>query len=206
MEAWTNRVGLALREVHTRALPLSVLRDRLLKEGVTEARDGRWFLAKLQKDAPGFRVIRDRMGPWLGTHSRTRWMDPGSHGSQKGLPPSDPWVLALTGAPTVGETLRTNRTARELREGLQAWGRELDDGSPASVARWIAAVKEAERVLGTLLSRRESGTGTSPSTSHPPHRSQSNGVRRRWQLPQTPPPVRPGSRSPRARRQVKGSG
>lgn len=198
MEPWTDSVGLALEAAHTRALPFSTLRDRLLEDGVSEAQNRGWFLEKLRDDAHGFRVIVDRMGPWLGTRPEAgRWRS--SHQrTGEDMPLPDPWVLALSGSGQGSEAAPREDLARKIREALRVWGQVLDEGSPASVARWIAAVKEAEGALASLLSPRERAAGRPQSTTHPQHPSLRAGTRGRWRPPPPPQPVRSGFRSRRA--------
>lgn len=63
----------------------------------------------------------------------------------------DPWILLLR-PPEAGFGSAGSITAT-VREGLAAWGRNVDDTSPSSVARWIRANLESSRALAALVTR-----------------------------------------------------
>lgn len=79
--------------------------------------------------------------------------------------PLPPLVAELTGsgparrAGAEGEPMpgEGGPAVRRLKEGLRAWGAELDDGAPASVARWIRATWEGEEACRVLLKPRRTG-------------------------------------------------
>lgn len=198
MDSWTTSVGRALGQAHTRALPISSLRRRLAETGEAETGETGWFLARLKDEPSVFRVIADRLGPWSGAVDMAASRGRGESFPEPAMPGTDPWILALLDVPCGQGSDTTVTVAEKIREGLRAWGMTLDEGSPAAVARWIGAVKEAERTLDVAFRQLRAGCGTSPSTNPPPRPPPRERTPVRWRSPRPPPPGRSESRSRQA--------
>jgi hypothetical protein len=147
MEIWIERIEHILNRAPTRALSLSRLLTALKEAGITVGDRREWVLKRLIEQPDRFKVIPDRLGPWV------LW--PGE--KEPGLPEfrprtsgCDPWIM--TCSPTSPSLGIQRRMVGWVQESLQAWGRELDDGSQVAVARWIQANEEAERAFGAVLS------------------------------------------------------
>ncbi len=147
MESWTERIENILDRAPTRAMSFSRLVGTLREEGLPVAGSEDWILQRVVEQPQAFKVIPDRLAP------RVLWpREPGAGISAPGSETyrCDPWILSCTAAsPSSG--IEREVVAR-IQESLQAWGREIDDGSQVAVARWIGANKEAEAALGSVLS------------------------------------------------------
>ncbi|MBT8398800.1 MAG: hypothetical protein HKO65_15385 [Gemmatimonadetes bacterium] len=145
MEVWIERVRVILDRAPTRAMPLSHLLQSLEGVGGNRKEIGDWILKTMKGKEESFRVIPDRLGPWV-------WrMSPG--GSSASIPAMarqdpDPWVLIRSPASRSSEP--EERVFGQIRECLGAWGEAVDTGSQTSVACWIGANREAERALARL--------------------------------------------------------
>lgn len=126
-----------------------------------------WILKRVGEHPETFKVIPDRLGPWV------LW--PGEKTDESSSRPlkkpgCDPWILTRKSAsPSLGIE---RKIASQIQESLQAWGQEIDDGSQVAVARWIGANKEAEKALGIVLSEEKGGARRRQSTIHPLGRPQ----------------------------------
>ena len=165
MERWTQRVKDILDGAPTRALPLSRLIRALKDDGVAEACREDWVLARLTERPERFRVIPDRLGPWV------HWPSGGEGGRVPSHPRKsgpDPWIMTCSpGPPPFGPG---SQVVGRIQEGLQAWGRSVDDGSQTAVARWIGANHEATKTFEEFFSRKMTRVRKPLSTNHPPHR------------------------------------
>jgi hypothetical protein len=153
MEGWTERIENILDRAPTRAMSFSRLISALREEGVPVAGRKEWILKRVAEQPEIFKVIPDRLGPWV------LW--PSEKGAGFSEPPPrtsgcDPWIMTCSATSSSFGIGR--RVVGRIQESLQAWGRELDDGSQVAVARWIGANKEAERAFGKFLSE-ETGPG-----------------------------------------------
>jgi len=149
MEEWTERIKNILDRAPTRATSFSRLLGALREEGMAVAGREDWILKRMTEQPETFKVIPDRLGPWVPWPERKGAGSSASHPTASGC---DPWImtcLAASPAFGIGE-----QVVSRIQEGLQAWGREIDDGSQVAVARWIGANKEAERAFGTFLNNK----------------------------------------------------
>ena len=167
MERWMERIKQILEEAPTRATPFSSLLEALARAGVAVGGREEWILRWLAEHPESFKVIPDRLGPWV------RW--PGMGG---GMPPpfpsrgrADPWIMTCSlGSSSCGEE---PDVVGRIRESLQAWGQAIDEGSQAAVARWIGANKEAEKAFGMVVTPAHQSGRRPRSTSRllrPPQR------------------------------------
>ncbi|MCK5650179.1 MAG: hypothetical protein KAJ42_02325 [Gemmatimonadetes bacterium] len=148
MEEWTERIKKVLDRAPTRATSFSRLLGALRDDGVAVAGREDWILKRMTEQPETFKVIPDRLGPWVPWPERKGAGSSASHPTASGC---DPWImtcLAASPAFGIGE-----QVVSRIQEGLQAWGREIDDGSQVAVARWIGANKEAERAFGKFLNK-----------------------------------------------------
>jgi hypothetical protein len=138
MDSWIQSVRHVLERAPTGALPLSAIAEELKREGTAlNARDP-WLLTKLTEDRESFRVIPVPRGPWadgVGEKGDRSW-------------PDDAWII-LKCPPERGYG-RNEEARGRIQEGFQAWAREMDAASPASVARWIRANLEGARICRAL--------------------------------------------------------
>ena len=181
MEILTEKVKTILNGSPTRTMPLSQVLRSLSASGICmEGRAG-WLIQRLTEDSDHFRVLPDRLGPWI------QW--PERHGITNPSQdfPGDPWVMAGPHSPD-GSRAPSGVIAR-LQETLSAWGWKVDDGSQVGVARWLQANREAEHALERLLSPSGDPARIHPSTTPPPG---------------PPPPKRIPGEQPLARSQAAG--
>lgn len=152
MEGWTEKVRRILDGTPTRALPLSRVMSALTEAKALDGCGAGLFLQRILDQPETFTVIPDRVGPWMRgslpcTSHSTR---PGT-GTGTGTGQPDPWILTHTpGAAPFGAE---ERALSCVGESLQAWGREIDDGSQVAVARWIGATGEVEKMFRKLFTR-----------------------------------------------------
>ncbi len=161
MEGWMERIQTILDRAPTRAMSFSQLVGTLKEEGMLVTGREEWILKRVEEHPEAFKVIPDRLGPWV------LWPGEKMVGS---LPRSlktrgcNPWILTRsTTPPSLGIE---RKIACQIQESLQAWGQEIDDGSQVAVARWIGANKEAEKALGLVLSAEGGGVRKRQSTNH----------------------------------------
>ncbi len=147
MEGWTERIEKILDRAPTRAMSFSRLISALKEEGVSVAGREEWILKRMAEQPEAFKVIPDRLGPWVPLPRERRAGFSAPHPRTSG---GDPWIMTCSAPSSPFGTER--KVVSRIQESLQAWGREIDDGSQVSVARWIGANREAERVLGKILS------------------------------------------------------
>ena len=190
MDSWTEQVKRILDRAPTRALPLSRLLQLLREEGVAVSGREEWILRRITEQPEAFKVIPDRLGPWVVWAGEG---DPGSPWYPSRRFGRDPWVM--TCSPVTSSLGIEGKVVGRIQESLQAWGRELDDGSPVAVARWIGANQKAARTFGEFFR----GEGAPPridrSTNHPPRRSRGKRSPGRKPPPGSPGTPRGGSRS-----------
>jgi len=148
MEGWTERIEKILDRAPTRAMSFSRLISALREEGVAVAGREDWILKRVVEQPETFKVIPDRLGPWALRPGEKRAGFSAPHPRTSGC---DPWIMTCSAASSSFGIER--KVVGRIQESLQAWGREIDDGSQVSVARWIGANKEAERVFGKFLSK-----------------------------------------------------
>jgi hypothetical protein len=147
MESWTERIEHILNRAPTRALSFSRILAALHEAGMNVGNRREWVLRSLMEQPDRFKVIPDRLGPWVFWPGEK---EPGLRGPRPRASGGDPWIMTCsTTAPSFGIQ---RRIVGWVQESLQAWGREVDDGSQVAVARWIRANEEAERVVGEVLS------------------------------------------------------
>jgi len=105
-----------------------------------------WILRSVVERSAVFKVIPDRLGPWVlwpaGKGARFPESPPGNL-------TCDPWIMVCSTAPAGFDA--EGRVMVRIQESLQAWGKEIDEGSQAAVARWIGANQEAERAFGKIF-------------------------------------------------------
>jgi hypothetical protein len=148
VESWTGRIEKLLEGAPTRAAPFSRILQALAEDGVAVSGREDWILQRLAERGHQFKIIPDRLGPWL------RWPSPARHQTpQRWRCESDPWIVAFH-LPARTEDGQKGRFVGRIRECLLAWGRDVDEGSQVAVARWIGANGEAERALSHLLTLR----------------------------------------------------
>lgn len=189
MERWTRRVADLLDGAPTRALPLSRLIQTLKEDGLAEAGRREWILARLTEQRACFKVIPDRLGPWV---PRPRAGVVGKISSPPTGSGLDPWIMTCSpGRPLSG---LDGQVMGRIRESLQAWGREVDDGSQTAVARWIGANHEAARALEAFFRPESSRAQRPPSTNRPPRRLPRTRIHPRPQLKEPKPFPRGESR------------
>lgn len=141
MEYWIQETRQILERSPTGALPLSQIREELKSAGIHLGARDQWLLTALDARKDLFRILRPMAGPWAS----------GALKSERGSLLDDPWVV-LQDFPSRGFGLGEQILAR-IREAVQAWGRCVDDGSPAGIARWIRANQEGSRTCRALLNR-----------------------------------------------------
>lgn len=129
MDGWVCAARRALARAPTRALPFPVLLQELEAEGVRTRGMEEWILQKLEGHPELFLLVSERLGPWAG-------------------PTPEPWVLLQEDLPTGFGPLE--QALRRVQTGLVAWGKALDRGSQAAVARWIRGNQEAGAILRAL--------------------------------------------------------
>jgi hypothetical protein len=141
MENWLERVRSILARNPTGVLPYSEILEALYEEARGPTPDPAWLLDALAARVDLFRVIPLARGPWAEWRRAAlpRGQRYGNHADSR-----DPWILLLRPAETCQG--QEDWVSGRVREGLVAWGRALDDGSPASVARWLRATREGARV------------------------------------------------------------
>ncbi|MCJ7628096.1 MAG: hypothetical protein MUO50_06870 [Longimicrobiales bacterium] len=162
MESWTERIENILDRAPTRAMSFSRLVGTLREEGLPVAGREDWILQRVVEQPKTFKVIPDRLGPWV-LWPRKRGAEISAPCSE--TPRCDPWIMTCSAAsPSLG--IEREVVAR-IQESLQAWGREIDDGSQVAVARWIGANTEAEEALGSVLSAVTGRARMPRSTNHP---------------------------------------
>ena len=151
MDEWTERINKILDRAPTRATSFSRLLRALREEGVAVAGREDWILKRMIEQPETFKVIPDRLGPWVLWPGENGAGFSASHSTTSGC---DPWIMTCSAAsPAFGIE---GQVVGRIQESLQAWGQGIDDGSQVAVARWIGANKEAERAFGKFLNR---GTG-----------------------------------------------
>lgn len=148
MQDWIEGIRRILLRVPTGALAFSSLLQELSEEGMGPPPEPRWLLQTIAERRELFRVIPFPRGPW----ACLRKILPPAWDPTRGAPMrEDPWILLLR-PPEAGFGSAGSITAT-VREGLAAWGRNVDDTSPSSVARWIRANLESSRALAALVTR-----------------------------------------------------
>ncbi len=161
LEAHTREVSVSrwfetLREIldraPTRALPLTTLRLQLRAQGVPMPGGPAWLRKSLEEN-DGFRVIPARRGPWARWATEAPPMARAPEGTRAGdgrggEKTPEAWILLRQ--PVSLAYGPRERTLSRIREGLLAWGEELDEGSPSSVARWIRANRQLEILCRVL--------------------------------------------------------
>ena len=147
MENWLEGIRRILMRVPTGALAYSRILEELAVEGMGESPEPMWLLKTISERKDIFRVIPFARGPWACW--REAW--PQADSPSRGAPlRDDPWILLLR-PPEAGFGSAESLMGR-MREGLLAWGRTVDDASPASVARWIRASREGARAWEAMVS------------------------------------------------------
>ena len=149
MEPWLDGVRRILARTPTGTLPFSEILEALSSEGMGQGPDPHWLLEAVAARADLFRVIPLARGPWA------YWQE--GAGRERSLPGraqrrDDPWILLLR--PPRAGLGRADWVFQRMREGLVAWGRDLDDASPPSVARWLRAAREGTRMWAHLMEAR----------------------------------------------------
>lgn len=160
MELLIEQVKTILNGSPTRSMPLSHLLRALSASGV--CLDGRadWLIQRLMQNTELFRIIPDRLGPWI------HWPDRLGAAPPIQGPPGDPWIIA--GPYPTNVSVTSQGILDRLRDTLTAWGWEVDDGSQVRIARWLQANREAELALKKLLNPPGNPIRTRRSTTHPP--------------------------------------
>lgn len=149
MDNWLDGARRILGRVPTGALAFSTLLEELSLEGMGEVPEPRWLLKTLAERSDTFRVLPFVRGPWLHLREVLR----AGMGPDRDLPvQDDPWILLLR--PPEAGFGSADSMMGQIREGLLAWGRSVDDASPASVARWIRANREGTRAWRALVGGR----------------------------------------------------
>ncbi len=149
MEEWTERIKKILDRAPTRATSFSRLLGALREGGVAVAGREDWILKRMVEQPKTFKVIPDRLGPWVLWPGEKGAGSSVSHPTTSG---SDPWIMTCSVAtPAFGIE---GQVVGRIQESLQAWGQGMDDGSQVAVARWIGANREAERAFGKFLSKK----------------------------------------------------
>lgn len=146
MESWLEGVRRILTRVPTGALAFSQILEELSTEGMGEPPEPHWLLKTLAGRKDLFRIVPFPRGPWA------YWLEavrPPETSRPWTRLRDDPWVLLLR-PPEAGFGMEGSMMDR-MREGLLAWGRAVDDASPASVARWIRANREGSRAWEALV-------------------------------------------------------
>jgi len=143
MREWTEQAQTILEQAPARAMSFSRLLKALAASGVVVAGREDWYLKRMTEQSEKFKVIPDRLGPWVSCLEKAR---AGSPALLKGDWPCDPWIMTCSD-PTPSGGIRGPLEGR-IQESLQAWGRDIDVGSQVAVARWIQATREAEKALG----------------------------------------------------------
>ena len=143
MQDWTQVVQTILEKTPARAMVFSRLLRALAASGVAIAGREDWFLRRLTEQPEEFKVIPDRLGPWVSWPEKARSGFPAFFGKEW---LSDPWIMTCSDPNSTGGD--TGQVESRVRESLQAWGKNIDVGSQVAVARWIQAILEAERALG----------------------------------------------------------
>lgn len=146
MEHWIEGVRRILMRVPTGALAFSSILDLLPGEGMGPSPDPLWLLKTIEERKSLFRIIPFARGPWARLREA---LHPETSASPGARMEDDPWILLLL-PPEAGFGSASAMTAR-ARAGLLAWGRTVDDASPASVARWIRANLELTGALTAFL-------------------------------------------------------
>ena len=146
MDLWIEGVRRILLRVPTGALAFSRILEELSEEGMGQLSEPAWLLKTIAERKELFRILPFARGPW----ACLREVLPPVWDPTRGAPMrDDPWILLLR-PPEAGFGSAGPVTAR-VRDGLLAWGRSVDDASPASVARWIRANLEGSRALAALV-------------------------------------------------------
>ena len=119
MDSWTEQVKRILDRAPTRALPLSRLLQLLKEEGVAVSGREEWILRRITEQPEAFKVIPDRLGPWVVRAGDGEPVSPWFPSRRFGR---DPWVMACSPVtPTLG---LDGQVVGRIQESLQAWGRE----------------------------------------------------------------------------------
>lgn len=160
MELLVERIKAILNGSPTRTMPLSQLLESLSDSGVQLEGRTEWLVQRLSENSDLFRIIPDRLGPWI------QWPDRLGAARPKQGYPGDPWIMA--GPNPNHESGRSLDLLDRLRETLMAWGWEVDDGSQVGIARWLQANREAGLAVEKLLNSPGSPIRTPPSTTPPP--------------------------------------
>ena len=133
------------------ALPLRSVAREVQRETPGPGPELHFLLKVLEEHPARFRVVNPWLGPWTS-------MEPGrseDYAGYRGRLQEDgllagPWIVALE-HPAAGSSIDEDGTAARLRESLHAVVRSVDEGSTASLARWLGLVREAARVHPILL-------------------------------------------------------
>lgn len=160
MEPLIEQVKTILNGSPTRSLPLSQLLRSLSASGIRLDGQVDWLIQRLKEHSDLFRIIPDRLGPWI------HWPDKVAADPPIQGPPGDPWIMAGPCLLTLSGT--SQGILDRLRETLMAWGWEVDDGSQVGIARWLQANREAGLALDELLNPPGNPIRMPRSTSPPP--------------------------------------
>ncbi len=141
MDGWVSATRRILARAPTRALPLTLLMEELKADGSPVEGREEWLLQILRNHPDTFVILAGRLGPWARSST-------------------DPWIILLEDPPPAFSSME--RGLRRLQAGLRAWGRTLDRGSQAAVARWIRGTREMEGTLRTLMGGEPEGCDGAP--------------------------------------------
>ena len=150
MDPWIEEIKDLLERTPTGAAPLSSLLESMKEAGILPEGREDWVLQRMAELDALFKVVPDRFGPWMAWPEEA---SPASGDSPGRTQRGDPWIM--TWDPPPPHRGPEGKLAGRVRESLQAWGRGLDDGSQASVARWIEVQREAGRTVTSCLTRPE---------------------------------------------------
>jgi len=147
MNPWLEGVRRVLARTPMGALSLSILLRELRFEGLGVVPDPKSLLKAVSDREDQFRVFHLGIGPW--SRTRLRIQEAVGGGPEFG-PGDDPWILLLR---VPGSDLGpVHGVGRRIQAGLVEWGRNLDEGCPASVARWVRAIGEGGGAWSALVS------------------------------------------------------
>ena len=135
MNRWTQDVRSVLERAPTGALPLSTIAEELRREDVFLNPKDPCLLSNLMEEREMFRVISVPGGPWT-NGAENQWV-------------GDSWIVLKK--PTQQGFGRGEGARCRIQAGVQAWAQEMDDSSPASVARWIRANLEGSLICRALV-------------------------------------------------------
>ena len=162
MEHWMERIEEILERAPTRAMSFTRLIVAMKDGGLAVEGREDWILKRVSELPETFRVIPDRLGPWVLWPEGRR---PGVMACHLRTSVCDPWIMTCSpGSPAFAIE---GKFVGRVQETLQAWGREIDDGSQVAVARWIMANMEAERAFGRSLHPLTERAEKPQSTTHP---------------------------------------